>query len=316
VRALDLCAGMLMTLKKILYQESYAGVPMASDVFLTKVVSDEIYPALFRLVSKLRIPESPKPIGIKVNLCDYRKRETGVTTDPMVLDPLLSILRALFPSRRIYMFENDATGMLADNIFTWLGLDKIAAKYDIDFVNLAHETWETIGVNGYKFKEIEVPRRLLNSTIINHPKLKTHGRTKMTCSLKNMYGCYRIKDKVRYHTFLDKAIADINIPIKTDYIIVDAFLCVEGNRGPTQGYPKRVGAFIGGTDVVAVDAFCAKFMGFNPKSIKHILLAANRGVGSMDYKADSELSPKECKDLRFQFNLSKYWLMQLLRKAI
>ena len=61
------------------------------------------------------------------------------------------------------------------------------------------------------FQEVEVPRILDESLIIDHPKLKTHGRTKMTCALKNMYACYKIKDKVKYHSFLDKAKQLVNI---------------------------------------------------------------------------------------------------------
>ena len=60
---------------------------------------------------------------------------------------------------------------------------------------------------------------------------------------------------------------DINLAIKTHYTIVDGYLCLEGNRGPTQGFPKKVGVFIGGEDSVTVDMFCAKFMGFNPKKL-------------------------------------------------
>lgn len=78
-------------------------------------------------------------MGIKINLCDYRKRETGVTTDPMVLEPLLAILRGIYPRTHIYLFENDATGTLADNLFRWLELHRMANKYDVEFINLDQE---------------------------------------------------------------------------------------------------------------------------------------------------------------------------------
>lgn len=281
-----------------------------------KVVEDDIYGALSRLLSKLNMPPRVKSIGIKINLCDYRHRETGVTTDPLVLDPFLKLLRRLYAESYIYLFENDATSTLADNLFEWLNMDRISKKYDVDYLNIAHEEWIPACINGYCFKNIEIPRILNESLIINHPKLKTHGRTKITCGLKNMYACYRIKDKVKYHSFLDKAIADINIPIKSHFTIVDGFLCVEGNRGPTQGFPKKVGIFIGGEDIVSVDSFCAKLMGFNPYLVKHIRLAASKNIGSMKYKVESELSKREMKKLRFKFSLSKYYLMEILRKVV
>jgi uncharacterized protein (DUF362 family) len=287
-----------------------------NKVFLTKTNNDDIYSALKRLTTKLNLPANTDKIGIKINMCDYRKRETGVTTDPFVLEPLLKILRERYPTTHLFLFEHDATGTLADNLFEWLGLDKIAKKYSADFINLAREEWIQACIDGYCFQEIEIPRILENCLIINHPKLKTHGRTKMTCGLKNMYACYKIKNKIEYHSFIDKAIVDINIPIKSDFIIVDGFLCLEGNRGPTQGFPKKVGVFIGGNDIVSVDSFCARLMGFNPKRIKHIKMAESKGIGSFDYKIESELTKNEIKRIKFQFNIWKFYLMQVLRKVI
>jgi len=289
---------------------------MKNTVYLVKAVNDDVYGALSKLLGKLQLPAQVKRIGIKINLCDYRRRETGVTTDPLVLEPLLKLLRIRYPATPIFIFENDATGTLADNLFEWLGLDQIAKKYEVDFINLTREEWIPACIDGYCFQEIQIPRILTESLIINHPKLKTHGRTKMTCGLKNIYGCYQIKDKNQYHSFLEKAIVDINIPIKSHFTVVDGFLCVEGNRGPTQGFPKKVGVFIGGADIVSVDAFCAKFMGFNPKFVKHIRLAAAKKIGSMKYQLESELNQKEIRKIFFQFNLGKYYLMELFRKVV
>jgi uncharacterized protein (DUF362 family) len=287
-----------------------------NNVYLVKIKENNIEDALSRLLGKLSFPHKANKIGIKLNLCDYRKRETGVTTDPFVLEPLLKLLRRFYPETYIYLFEHDATGTLADNLFEWLGLDKIAKKYNVDFLNLAHEEWIPACIDGYCFRETEIPRILNESLIINHPKLKTHGRTKISCALKNMYACYKIKEKVKYHSFLDKAIVDINIPIKSHLTIVDGFLCVEGNRGPTQGFPKKVGVFIGGEDIVSVDSFCAKLMGFNPYFVKYIRLAASKKIGSMKYKIESELSKSEMRKIKFKFNMSKYFLMQLLRRLV
>ena len=114
---------------------------MKNKIFLVKINDHDIYTSLKRLIDKLNLPDKiqQNKIGIKINMCDYRRRETGVTTDPLVLDPLLRILRENYPETRIYLFENDATGTLADNLFIWLGLDSIANKYDVEFINLVRE---------------------------------------------------------------------------------------------------------------------------------------------------------------------------------
>ena len=158
---------------------------MNNKIFLVKINDHDIYASLKRLIDKLNLPDKiqQNKIGIKINMCDYRRRETGVTTDPLVLEPLLRIIRERYPEIRIYLFENDATGTVADNLFLWLGLDSIANKYDVEFINLAREKWSAVPIEGFHFKELQVPQILMDSLIINHPKLKTHGRTKMTCAL-------------------------------------------------------------------------------------------------------------------------------------
>jgi len=295
-------------------KESYYA--MKSTIYLTKVTENDINGALSRLLDKMSMPLQADRIGIKINLCDYRKRETGVTTDPLVLGPLLDLLRKKYPRARIFLFEHNATGTIADNLYKWLGIDEIANKYDVKFVNLEHEDWDKVSIDGYRFKEIEVPAILKNCMIINHPKLKTHGRSKITCGLKNMYACHRIKEKQQYHSFLDDAIVDINIPLKSHYIIVDGYLGLEGNRGPTQGFPKKVGILIGGIDIVAVDTFCAQFMGFNPKFIRHIVKAQKKGLGKMKYQLESEINIKDFNKYKFEFSMPKYWLMETLRKVM
>jgi len=288
-----------------------------SRVFLTTASDGGIAKAIARLVDKLGLPATAETVGVKLNLCDYRRWETGVTTDPAVLDPLLALLRRRYPSARIYLFEHDATGTVASTLFRFLGIDEVARKHDAECLSLADLEWESVRVKGAHFDSVDVPK-LLRSTdlLINHPKLKTHGRTKITCSLKNTFGCYRVKQKSSLHHVLDEAIADINLAIRFDFTIVDANLCVEGNRGPSQGYPKRLGFFIGGTDPVAIDTFGARLMGFQPLLVGHIRRSWMVGVGSMSYDLDSELERNEMAGCRFEFSRPKYFLMETLRRLV
>jgi len=150
--------------------------------------------------------------------------------------------------------------------------------------------------------------------VVNHPKLKTHGRTIMTCALKNLFGCYRPRDKKPFHRFLDQAIVDINLAIKPALTVVDAHRCVEGNRGPTQGLPKKLGLLVAGRDPVAVDAFCARLVGLRPWMVGHLRLAARAGVGSLNYRlAGDKLEERD--RAGFRWSWSKYFLMQALRRA-
>jgi len=50
----------------------------------------------------------------------------------------------------------------------------------------------------------------------------------------------------------------------------------------TAGYPKRRNMIVAGTDVVSVDAVCARLMDINPDDVEHISLAALTGLGQND----------------------------------
>ncbi len=238
-------------------------------------------------------------------------------SDPAVVAALLQALRERYADATICLCENDASDTLVENIWGYLGLDKIASQFDARCINLSTEEWLRVRVRGLHFSEVEVPRILIDSDLlINHPKLKTHGKTKMTCALKNMFGCYRPKDKGPFHRCLDEAIVDINLALRPHVVIVDADLCVEGNRGPTQGLPKRLGLFIGGKDAVAVDAFCARLMGFGRRGVGHVCKAGRAGAGSRRYQLEGDLAGEDLRRYRFQYSRGKLLLMQVARRVL
>lgn len=282
-------------------------------------VETGISDAMERLISYLSpdFPTEAKTICIKPNLCEYRTRETAATTDPLVLDPLLGSLKRRFPNAKFYLIENDATGVNADNVFPFLGLDAVAKKYDAVTANVGREDWTAKSIDGMRFKRVDVPAILQKCDMfVTHPKLKTHGATKITCGLKNQFGLLKPKNKLKYHSFLDEAIVDANIAMKPDLSIVDANICMEGNGGPLNGAPKRLGLLIGGTDVVSVDAFCSKLIGFRPRFVGHIRKAAKMKVGEMGFYARPDFDMGCLKKYRFEFSMFWYYVLKLARKKL
>jgi len=271
--------------------------------------------AMLRLLDELELPATAKQIAIKPNFCDYRGPETGVVTTTVTLQPMLAELRRRYPAARIILFEHDATGTDADTMVDYCNLRPLLSEFQVEFLNLRKDRWRTIRVDGYRFRELEVPETVVASDlVINHPKLKTHGRTKMTCGLKNIFACHFIKNKTRLHPFLDEAIVDINLAVRSDIVIVDGILGVEGNRGPTQGFPARRDILIGGRNVVSVDALAARVMGFWPLGVRHLRMAWRKGLGSPWPRAVSDCNLKTIEP--FQFSYSKYMLLEMIRKAL
>jgi len=283
-----------------------------SSVYITK--ANEPYTSIRRLLDKMALPVAVSKIGVKLNMCDYRLPETGAVSDPAVVDPLIATLREKYPYAEIMLIENDATTVKADIMFRYLGIDTIAKQYEAKTINLAHEKkWEKIEIDGYHFKCIDVPSVITNcDLLITHPKLKTHSITKISCGLKNMYGCYKERRKVRFHKFLDEAIVDINLALRPNISIVDANICHEGIGGPIYGLPRKVGLLICGMDIVAVDAFCAHLIGFNPSGIGHIRKSEEKGLGNTQYELRDQL-PDRMKNYRFSFNRPLFYLFKVMR---
>ena len=290
---------------------------MTSDVYVTRV-SDDRGAAMARVLGWLDPPRDARSVAIKLNLCDYRKPETGAVSDPAVVDALLEALRERYPQADLVLCENDASDTLVRHMWRYLGLDRVAARHGARCVNLPDSEWVAVPIDGVRAKQVEVPRLLLEcDVLVNHPKLKTHGKTKLTCALKNMFGCYRPKDKGPFHRFLDDAIVDINLALRRPHVVVvDGDLCVEGNRGPTQGLPKRLGLFIGGRDPVALDAFAAHVMGFRPRAIGHVRKSARAGLGSLRYAIHGDLAGARLTPYRFQWSGSKFLMMQIARRLV
>jgi len=279
-----------------------------SEVYVVKAESPQLYPSISRLFDYFSLQKNMRKIAIKLNLCDYRTAESGATSDPFVVETLIKVLREREPGATIYLVENDASGTQADTLFSLLGFNGIAEGYGCKLINLANQDWMKKQINGLRFKSVRVPRILEEcDLLINHPKLKTHGLTKVSVGLKNMFGCLKPKYKVRYHESLDEAIVDVNLAIHSDLTVVDGYIGLE-KWGPTFGAPKRTGLFIGGKDVVSVDAFCARLMGFRPYFVGHIRKAASKGIGRMGYILKGELKKGELKDYRFDFDYLKHLL--------
>jgi len=248
-------------------------------------------------------------IAIKINLCDFRMPETGAVTNPLFLDATLSYLRSSFERLKIFVVESDATVARPDLLIQWLGFKPILEKYDAKYVNLTKEKTTTIHIKGRYFQEFKVPNIIADSDyFISMAKLKTCLLTKISCSLKNQFGCVPIPRKIRFHTNLDDVIVDANLAMRPDYCIVDGIVGMGGVKGPDLGTPIKSNVVVTGRDPVSVDSVCAKIMGFNPYFIGHVRKAQRAGIGQMTSKMVGEDLRQMKKD--FEFNHLYAWILK------
>lgn len=238
-------------------------------------------------------------LAIKINMCDARPPETGTITHPVFLDALLRYLRENFVGLDIYVVESDATVVLADEFIKWFGYMPVLEKWGAKWHNLSKNGVVDIKIHGNYLKSVPVPKLLTEAKLISLSKLKTNSLSKITCSLKNQFGCLPMRQKSIFHDHLAEVIVDANLAMKPVFSIVDGIIAMGGAKGPSFGTPLQANMMLAGPDPVAVDAACAKIIGFNPKSVKHIRLAEKAGLGKITHKqvgdkvrpTDFELDP-------------------------
>lgn len=250
---------------------SFAKVTRARHNQLKQAIMDSLNLIHYNLTSKL------ENIVIKPNMCYYWDYSTGQTTDPRFVAALIDVLREqISPDVNISIVESDASAMKCKYAFKMLGYERLANNYNVNLINLSEDPYETVHVTAGKYSfKIMVPKTIQEADLkINVPKIKyTMEPIKLTCALKNIFGCNPYPKKFKYHSKLGEAIVAINKVMKFNLYIIDGII-VSGIQ------PRRLGLVMASTDPVAIDTAAAKIAGLNPKTIKYLQLAKKEGLGN------------------------------------
>lgn len=223
--------------------------------------------------------EGIRNVVIKPNMCYYWDYTTGQTTDPKFVAALIDVIRdQISPDVSISIVESDASAMKCKYAFKILGYEKMAENYNVKLVNLSEEKGERVEVSagGQRFW-FTLPQTIRNADLrINVPKIKYLGLTKISCALKNSYGCNPYPKKFKYHRKLDETIVALDKIMKFHLCIVDGII-VSGIQ------PRRLGLVMASQDPVAIDVAAARIAGVNAGSIRHIVLASKEGIGNTSF---------------------------------
>lgn len=225
------------------------------------------------------LAKSTKSIVIKPNMCYYWDYSTGQTTDPKFVAALIELIREKISPQTISIVESDASAMKCKYAFKMLGYEKLSQDYDLKLVNLSEDktdvTEVTVGGQSFQFM---IPHTILNADLkINLPKIKyTMEEIKITCALKNIYGCNPYPQKSKYHSKLGETIVALNKAMKFDLCIIDGNI-VSGIQ------PQRIGLVMASKDPVAIDAAAARIAGVNPNTMEYLKLAAEEGLGNINF---------------------------------
>ncbi len=241
--------------------------------------------------NKKTLPKNKKAkILIKPNFNNDLNGLTGNSSDlRIIISVIKSLKKRKYQNLTLADGPNCGVNHIGIDVFSRLCLKEIAKKFKIKLINLNKSEGKEIRLT--TSKSIISKLCLEADFIINIPKIKTHMEAGITVSCKNYIGCFLGTDKRRMHDNLAANIIKLNEIIKTDLIIVDGLICMEGN-GPGDGISKKVGIILEGHNPYTLDFLCSKLMGLNYKKIEFLKLAIKKGyISNKDEEKLKKIAP-------------------------
>jgi uncharacterized protein (DUF362 family) len=220
---------------------------------------------------------------VKPNLFRPEPSGRGLTTDCRVTEAVARMALEM-GAGSVVIGEGAGAGYDFDGshsteeAFRISGTTEVACRLGVELCNLNRDAFVEVPIaSPYVMDSARIARTALESdVIISVPLLKTHLRTMVTLSLKNMKGVLAGAEKRKAHRLgLDQAIADLNSVVKPSYVIVDGLAGMQGRWE----YPDdrfELGLVIAARDPVAADTACTHLMGFDPGQIMHLQYFARR----------------------------------------
>ncbi len=110
--------------------------------------------------------------------------------------------------------------------------------------------------------------------VINCVRLKTHSGTQIAVGTKGLMGLLPDSEALRMHRDgLGPLLGKLGAALAPDLTLVEADLGMEG-EGPHHGDPVSCGYYLGGSDLLEVDASAAWLMGMEPAQVEHVAALA------------------------------------------
>ncbi|MCM8808911.1 MAG: DUF362 domain-containing protein [Candidatus Omnitrophica bacterium] len=214
-------------------------------------------------------------VVIKPNIAWNRTPEQGANTHPEVVSALVKLCKKV--GAKVIVTENPVNPWNVS--FVTSGIKESVEKAG-GMIKPPTE-WVNVNINGDVLKDAEVLKDVVEcDVLIDVPVVKVHGGGVVTIAMKNFMGI--VKDRGYFHkTNLHRCIAEITKYIlpKTKLIILDAtrIMLTKGPQGP--GELKQLDMVIGGTDIVALDAYGTTLLEKSPENVPHIVYGAEMGLG-------------------------------------
>jgi uncharacterized protein (DUF362 family) len=263
-------------------------VPARSAVGLFPAADyrQDLADVIYRGLQALRVDVRGKRVLLKPNLVEY-ERGSCINTHPLVVaGAAVAMLRAGAAS--VAVGEGPGHRRDIEYLLVSSGLYDQLKDLRIPFVDLNHDDVSPVRLKSWftGLQSMLLPVSVLSADLlVSVAKLKTHHWAGMTCGMKNLFGVvpgavYGWPKNFLHIHGISESIVDLNAAIRPGLTIVDAVVAMEGD-GPIMGSPRPLGFIAIGTDAVAVDATCARVIGFAPGRMAYLKSAATF-LGNLD----------------------------------
>lgn len=229
---------------------------------------------------------------LKPNISDPLPPEKAANTHPLFVKAVIEIAQKA--GAEVSVGEASAGGGegITTKCLEISGIGKIISETGVTFRNFQEEPFMLRDIPSFKVMDkTDFANAIFQvDMVVNLPKLKTHGLTFITGSIKNCFGCVHPEERKYLHgTFprredFTQGLVDIYSFVRPRLTIMDAVVGMEGEQGPSFGDPKKIGLVIAGEDGVAVDAVAATVIGYEPHALPIIKFADERGIGTGDMR--------------------------------
>ena len=288
LKALPLAAVTASACRRDPYNRADFALPARSPVALLPAAGydADLTDVVARGLDLLGVSVRDRRVFLKPNMVEY-EANTAINTHPAVIAAAAeAVLKA--GAREVVVGEGPGHRRDVEYLLEGTGLDEKLRDLKLRFVDLNHDDVRAVPLKSRftKLDSLWLPVELLRADlVVSMPKLKTHHWAGMTASMKNLFGTvpgavYGWPKNLLHARGIEQSIIDLTATVRPQLTIVDAVVAMEGD-GPIMGRPRPVGCLVMGTDLVAVDATCARMIGLNPSKMPY-LSVASRFLGNID----------------------------------
>ncbi|GBD97942.1 MAG TPA: DUF362 domain-containing protein [Nitrospirae bacterium] len=237
------------------------------DTFVLGKVLSEIQVASFK----------NKRVLIKPNWVNHLSPSTGATVDPKFIKSIVNGVKQL-GANDVKVGEGSIID--TERAFASLDVNNIIGD-SADLIDFSKEKqWIDIPINHSKIQYLRIPEIVHEfDTIVSVAKLKTHCQTRISFTVKNLFGLLsKASRQLAHKVDLENSIAGIYFYLMQRMNVVgilDGSIAMEGRNGPLKGEPVKLNVVISGDNASEVDYGGCLVIGCSPNTVEHLVKIEN-----------------------------------------